>query len=211
MKTLILSKNELTDETLKKTAQLLLDSKIVAFPTETVYGLGAHMFREEAIEKIYLLKKRSKNKSLIVHLSKIEDVEKVADEIPDNFYLLAKEFFPGPLTIVLKKRRNVPLNISNDSTIAVRMPDCKYTKKLIEYVKDPIVGTSANISNEKNPICASDVMEVFFNKIDAIIDAGECQIKIPSTIVSLVDKPYRIIRTGTISKKQIEKVLKLQN
>jgi len=209
MKTQIFSKNELTDEALKKAAGLLKDSKVIAFPTETVYGIGAHVFKADAIEKIYTLKNRPKNKGLIVHLGKIEDVKKVAIDIPKEFYILAKAFFPGPLTIVLKKKSQVPSIASNDSTIAVRMPDCEYTIKLINFVGNPIVGTSANISNEASPKSADDVIKSFENRLAAIIDAGICAIKIPSTIISLLDSPFQIIREGSISKEQIAKVLNI--
>lgn len=209
METLIFSKNNLTDENLKRAALLLVDSKIAIFPTETVYGIGAHVFREDAIEKIYSLKQRPKEKGLIVHISKIEDVAKVAKDIPDEFYILAKKFFPGPLTIVLKKNKNIPSNISKDNTIAVRMPDSEIALKLIDFVQDPIVGTSANISNEKSAICIDEVMKDFFNKIDVIIDGGVSKIKIPSTIISLVEKPYRIIRKGVILENQINNVLNI--
>ena len=208
MNTLVITKKNLTDENLKKAADLLLMSKIAIFPTETVYGIGCHAFKEEAIEKIYELKQRPKDKGLIVHLGKIEDAEKVAKEIPDDYYLLANEFFPGPLSIVLKKKQGLPSNISKDSTVAVRMPNCLCTLKFINFVQDPIVGTSANISNEKNPVTADEAMKDFFNKVDILIDAGECRIKVPSTIISLVEKPYKIIRKGSISEEQIKKFLK---
>jgi len=207
MQTLIFFKKQINDEILKKAADLLNQSKIVAFPTETVYGIGAHIFKEDALEKIYKLKNRPKDKGLIVHLGKIQDVLKVACDIPDEFYLLAKYFFPGPLTLVLKKKKEISKLISNDKTIAVRMPDCKYTTRLIEYVKDPIVGTSANISDDKNPICIEDVISIFSNKIDAVIDGGECPIKKPSTILDLTITPYRILRQGSITKDELNNVL----
>lgn len=208
MNTWIISKKSLTDENLKKAASLLLESKTAIFPTETVYGIGCHVFSEEAIEKIYALKQRPKEKGLIVHLGNIEDVVKVAEDIPDDFYLLAKKFFPGPLTVVLKKKQNVPSNVSKDSTIAVRMPSSEHTLKLINLIQDPIAGSSANISNRKSPILAEETLKDFFNKVDIIIDGGQCEVKIPSTIISLVEKPYKIIRKGSISQDQIQKILK---
>lgn len=211
MDTKIFSKKDLSDQNLKNLVGFLEESKVIAFPTETVYGLGAHVFKKEAIEKIYALKKRDKNKALIVHLGKVEDVKKVAKEIPKDFYKLANIFFPGPLTIVLKKKDNISSLISSDSTIAVRMPDNYYTQKLINYLKNPIVGTSANISNSKSPINAKMVLDTFFNKIPAIIDTGICEIKIPSTIISLVENPYKILRIGSISKDQIDTALKSLN
>ena len=208
MNTKVFSKKDLCEQNLKNIAGYLSESQVIAFPTETVYGLGAHMFKEEAIKKIYALKKRDKNKALIVHLGSIEDVKRVAIEIPNDFYTLASRFFPGPLTIILKKNPEISSLISSDSTIALRMPDNYYTQKLINLLGSPIVGTSANISNQKSPVSAKMVIDAFFNKISAIIDTGECSLKIPSTIISLVDKPYKILRTGSISKDQIDKALK---
>ena len=208
MNTKVFSKKNLSEQNLKNIVDYLNESQVIAFPTETVYGLGAHMFKEEAIKKIYALKKRDKNKALIIHLGAIEDVKKVAIEIPNDFYVLANRFFPGPLTIILKKNPEISSLISSDSTIALRMPDNLYTQKIINLLGSPIVGTSANISNHKSPVSAKIVLDAFLNKIPAVIDTGECELKIPSTIISLVDKPYKILRTGSISKDQIDKVLK---
>ena len=208
MNTKVFSKKDLTYQNLKNIVDYLEDSQVVAFPTETVYGLGAHMFKEDAIKKIYALKKRDKNKALIVHLGSIEDVKRVAIEIPNDFYTLANRFFPGPLTIILKKNPEISSLISSDSTIALRMPDNLYTQKIINLLGSPIVGTSANISNQKSPVSAKMVLDAFINKIPAIVDTGECELKIPSTIISLVEKPYKILRTGSISKDQIDIALK---
>lgn len=211
MDTKIFSKKDLSDQNFKNIIDYLEASKVIAFPTETVYGLGAHIFKKRAIEKIYVLKKRDKNKALIVHLGRVEDVKKVAKEIPSDFYKLANNFFPGPLTVILKKRDNISSLISSGSTIAVRMPDNYYTQKLINLLGNPIVGTSANISNSKSPINAKMVLDAFFNKIPAIIDTGMCELKVPSTIISLVEKPYKILRYGSISKDQVDKALKSSN
>jgi L-threonylcarbamoyladenylate synthase len=208
MKTYLLEQDDLTDENLKKVAELMLNSKVVAFPTETVYGLGAHVFKDEAVKQIFVLKRRPENKPLIVHIGKIQDVEKVAIDIPIEFYILAKSFFPGPLTVILKKNPLISSYVSFDDTIAVRMPSSIPTLKLINFVNDPIVGTSANISSFKNPINAQDVKNTFLNKIDAIIDDGECLIKVPSTIIDLVNYPFKILRQGFISEDQILKALK---
>lgn len=211
MHTQIFSKKDLRDEALKKIADLLAESKVIAFPTETVYGLGAHVFKEDAIDKIYTLKNRPKDKGLIVHLGKIEDVKKVAKDIPQIFYILAKKFFPGPLTIILKKRESVLSNISIGSTLAVRMPASLYTLKLINYLGDPIVGTSANLSGAKSPISAKEVIKTFSGKIEIIMDTGICPIKIPSTIISLEHYPYKILREGKISKDEIDEALRSAN
>jgi len=208
MNTKVYSKKDLNEQNLKNIVGYLTESQVIAFPTETVYGLGAHMFNEKAIKKIYDLKKRDKNKALIVHLGSIEDVKKIAIDIPNDFYVLANRFFPGPLTIILKKNPKISSLISSDSTIALRMPDNFYTQKIINLLKTPIVGTSANISNKMSPTNTKMVLDAFINKIPAIIDTGECELKIPSTIISLVDKPYKILRIGSISKNQIDKALK---
>ncbi|MBI5346536.1 MAG: threonylcarbamoyl-AMP synthase [Chlamydiae bacterium] len=209
MKTLFYPQSSISDAVLKEIASGVQKGEIVAFPTETVYGLGASIFEEEAVKKIFTLKNRASNKGLIVHISKISDVNIVAEEIPEEFYVLAKAFFPGPLTIVLKKKKNVSSIISPDNTIAIRMPNHTTTLKLIDFVKCPIVGTSANISNESSLIDAMEVKKLFQDKIFAIIDGGISLLKLPSTILSVQGKP-QILRQGSIGKDEIQQVLKMK-
>ncbi len=132
----------------------------------------------------------------------------MAKDIPDQFYQLSDYFFPGPLTIILKKKEALPWNISSNETIAVRMPNEEHTLKIIKLLGDPIVGTSANISNQKSPTSAKETIKDFQGKVSAIIDTGDCPIGIPSTIINLVSKDLEIIREGTVSKEEIEDILK---
>lgn len=202
---------QLQEETLdlENISKALKDGEVIAFPTETVYGLGALISNEEALKKIYLLKERPERKALIVHISKIEDVKKVAKDIPKIFYLLASHFFPGPVSFILKKRNDLSPLVSSYDTVAVRMPAHGLTLKLIDFLKEPIVGTSANISNEKNPVTFKDVLSAFGGKIHAIIDGGICPIGIPSTIIDLTDG-MKILREGFITIDQINAVLNLK-
>jgi L-threonylcarbamoyladenylate synthase len=207
MNTLFLSKENISEEILKKLSIFIKEGKIIAFPTETVYGLGAHVFNEKALKKIFNLKKRPQNKSLIVHVASFEDIEKVAQDIPKEFHLLFDKFFPGPLTVVLKKKEGISSFVSKDNTVAVRMPQNDITLRLIRLVGDPIVGTSANLSSQENSIQADAVKKNFDGKISAIIDGGRCSFGLPSTVLSLVGE-IKILRNGVLEKKQIEEVLK---
>ena len=181
---------------------------VIAFPTETVYGLGSSIYNEAAINRIYELKSRPNEKALIVHMGKLQQVYMVAEDIPDAFFDLARAFLPGPLTIILKKKKEVSNLISPFNTIAVRIPSHPIALKLLKGLQFPIVGTSANISNQKNPISFIDVAKNFHEKVDCIIDGGICDIGQPSTIISLVDS-NEILRKGIISKSQIEKALNI--
>jgi L-threonylcarbamoyladenylate synthase len=199
--TLCFTKKNLDIDKIKSLFEM---GKIIAFPTETVYGIGALISKKEAIEKIYKIKNRDKNKSFIVHLRKIEDIEKVAEDIPKEFYILAKYFMPGPLTLILKKKKNFFSFLKE--TVAVRIPANGITLKILYSLKEPIIGTSANISNMADIIDPKEILKNFDKKIDAIIDGGICPIGIPSTILDLTK--MKILREGFIKKRDIERVLK---
>jgi L-threonylcarbamoyladenylate synthase len=186
--------------------ELLEKGGIIAFPTETVYGLGAFISNDEAIKKIYILKNRPLEKALTVHFGSAEQVYIVAEDIPEDFFLLSQYFLPGPLTMVLKKKSSVSRLVSAYDTVAVRIPSHPTALKFLKTLKEPIIGTSANISSQKDPISMREVSVNFHNKIECIIDGGICNVGIPSTILNLVGE-IKIIRKGTISKEHIEQVL----
>ena len=190
-----------------KIKNLFEKGDVIAFPTETVYGIGALINQEKAILKIYQLKKRDKLKALTIHSSKISDVEKVAKDIPEDFYKLSKAFMPGPLTVILKKNKNISSSISPFDTIGFRVPDHPVFYQMLRHLDLPIVGTSANLSSEEDLKSGGDVCKLFNGKIACVIDAGFSQIQIPSTVISLVGE-IKILRKGSISKEDIEKVLK---
>jgi len=176
--------------------------EVIAFPTETVYGIGTII---EEKEKLYLLKKRDFSKALTLHISRLGDVEKFSDEIPKEFYILADYFFPGPLTIIIKKKKN--LFINERDSVAIRMPAHGITLDILNSLKNPILATSANMSNNPDLIDAKEVYDLFKDRIRAVIDGGICPIGTSSTVISLIGN-IKILRDGFISKEQIENVLK---
>jgi L-threonylcarbamoyladenylate synthase len=200
----------LTADQIDQAAALMRDGELVAFPTETVYGLGAGIFRELAIQKIFRAKGRPSDNPLIAHIAHLEDVEKIAIDIPPSFYLLAEAFFPGPLTVVLKRHPDVPSCVSGGlETIAVRMPSHLLARALIEQVGEPIVAPSANLSGKPSSTNAQHVLHDFAGKIAAVLDGGECPIGIESTVISLYDQPV-LLRPGAITRLQLEEVLQLK-
>jgi L-threonylcarbamoyladenylate synthase len=197
----------------EKCADFIRKGEVVAFPTETVYGLGANMYDEEAVLKIFELKKRQKSKSLVIMMSDILQIDAIAQNIPDVFYKLAKKYMPGSITVILQKNKNLKKNISNlisnDDTIGVRIPSNVEALRLIEEVGSPIVATSANISGEKDPKKAEDVKNSFKDEDVVMLDGGECELGVPSTVVSLVDQEdVKILREGAISQKEIFEFLR---
>ncbi len=189
--------------------ELLKQGEVVAFPTETVYGLGACIFYEEAVQKIFSIKKRPSDNPLIAHIGSLSDVAKLAIDIPDAFYTLSSAFWPGPLTIVLKKHPAVPALVSaGHPTMAIRMPDHPLALRLIQAVGEPLVAPSANLSGRPSPTQASDVKEDLAGRLPLVLDGGECSIGIESTVVSLIDPIPTLLRPGSISQAQLESVLK---
>jgi L-threonylcarbamoyladenylate synthase len=200
-----------TDEhSLEMASGLLKRGKLIAFPTETVYGLGAAIFNPLAIADIFRVKNRPQDNPLIAHIRSIDQMRLIAVDIPEIAFLLAARFFPGPLTIVLKKADSVPSIVSNGGgTIALRMPSHPVAKRLIELTGEPIVAPSANLSGSPSSTCAQHVLSDFEGKIAGVIDGGSTEIGIESTVISLID-PDRpmILRPGAITEEQIEAVLK---
>lgn len=186
----------------------LKNGKVVGLPTETVYGLGAGIYFESAINEIYQLKKRPKSNPLIVHVSSIEMIRELTLEIPESIEILIKKFTPGPISFLLKKNpAKVPNYItSNSDYVVVRIPNHPIFFKLIEQFKMPIAAPSANPYQMISPTSALHVNKYFENKIK-IFDGGTCKNGIESTIISPLDGEVVILRKGAISKLQIEKVL----
>jgi L-threonylcarbamoyladenylate synthase len=187
----------------------LKKGEVVAFPTETVYGLGALYDAPEAVNKIFSLKKRPSDNPLIVHLADISQIEKVAIAIPEEFYRLAESFFPGPLTVVLQKHVSVPANVSAHlDTVAVRVPSHPLAKKLIAVAGKPLVAPSANLSGKPSPTLAEHVREDFGDQV-TILDGGPCKLGIESTVISLLNpKAPLLLRPGVIAKEELENRLK---
>ena len=187
---------------------LIAKSEVFAFPTETVYGLGVSWQDEKAIEKLYALKKRVRDKPMTIHISNLDQIDQIAIDIPDEFYLLAEAFFPGPLTIILKKHSGVSDLISSDNTIGIRMPSHDFCLKIIDCAGGAIVGTSANMSGEKNLTTAQEVYQHFYGQIGVIYDGKTARLQRASTVLSLEKNIPTILRKGVVSASQIEKVIK---
>ena len=194
---------------IKKAKYLLNKNHCVAIPTETVYGLAANAYSSKATLRIFKLKKRPKTNPLIVHYSKMQDLERDC-EINNNFKKLYSKFCPGPLTFVLKLKRKskISRNVTNGKrTLAVRFPKNLITKNLLSSLDYPLAAPSANIYTQLSPISKKDVKEEFGKKIKFILDGGSSEIGLESTIISLVNNP-KILRLGSIDVKKISKVLK---
>lgn len=193
-------------EAYEKAGEFLRNGELVAFPTETVYGLGGNALDEYAAKKIYEAKGRPSDNPLIVHIADREEVFKLARDINDSAKKLMEKFWPGPLTLVFKKTEAVPLGTTGGlETVAVRMPSSKEALDLIKEAKVPIAAPSANTSGRPSPTKASHVVEDLNGKIAMIIDGGSVGIGIESTIVDVSGETPMILRPGFITKEMIEK------
>ncbi len=207
MQTRIININK---NSIQEAIEILKNSGIVAFPTETVYGLGCDFSDTAALKKIFEVKGRSFSKPLAAHISKLEEVEMLADDIPNIFFELAEKFLPGPLSIVLKKKEGVSgIMTAGMNTVAIRFPSDNTAHQLISQYGKPLAATSANISGRNGFISAKDILSEFDNKIPIIIDGGVTKYKIESTVISLVGEPL-LLREGAISVSKIEEVLKIK-
>ena len=188
--------------------EILRAGGLVAFPTETVYGLGADALDEEASAKIYAAKGRPSDNPLIVHIADMEAVYKLASEVPDTAVRLAEQFWPGPLTMILKKSDIVPDSITGGlGTVAIRMPSHKVAAQLIKRSGVYIAAPSANTSGKPSPTLASHVIKDLSGKIDMIIADDTVDIGVESTIIDLSEDIPTILRPGYITKEMFERVI----
>ncbi len=208
------SRTELEDgmpealQSLKEAAKLLKSGELVAFPTETVYGLGADGLNADAANKIYAAKGRPSDNPLILHIANPEQLYPLVKEVPKKALLLAKRFWPGPLTMIFHKSERVPLSTTGGlDTVAVRMPDDVIAQKLIIESGTAIAAPSANTSGRPSPTRAEHVYEDMSGKIPAILDGGAVGIGLESTIVDLTVDPPRVLRPGAITAKMLCEVL----
>lgn len=201
-------RNDIDLEKLKEPAELIKKGGIVIFPTETVYGIGTNGFNEESIRRIYEIKKRDFNKPISLLVSNIEMVKMVVENITDLERTLMEQFWPGPFTIILKKKKIVPdILTARGDTVGVRMPSGTIAKQLIEYAGVPIATPSANISGNPSGINIDDIKNDFEGKVDCIIDGGISELGVASTIVKVIDGVPHVLREGTITKEQIQEVV----
>jgi|LFRM01.1.fsa_nt_gb L-threonylcarbamoyladenylate synthase len=187
-------------ELLQAPASALRRGEIVAFPTETVYGLGANALIEAAVQQIFLLKGRPQDNPLIVHLADKTKIEQLAKNIPQEFYQLYEAFCPGPLTFILEKTDLLPEIVSAGlSTVAIRFPDQRVSQELLRLADVPVVAPSANISGRPSATRASHVLDDFEDKIPFIVDDGATELGVESTVLDLCSQVPRILRPGVIT------------
>ena len=186
--------------------EILLSGGLVAFPTDTVYGVGALAFHEKAIESIYVAKDRPMERAIPVLIGDNDDLIKVAQEIPIFAMRLIDRFWPGPLTVLVPKKPTLPEAISATSTVGVRVPDHDIARALLRLA-GPLAVTSANISGQLSPTTARQVREQLGGRIAMIIDGGETPGGIPSTLVDCTGEEIQILREGPISKEELLRVV----
>lgn len=202
------SNNEINLVALKKAANILKQGGLVAFPTETVYGLGANAFCEESVKKIFFAKGRPSDNPLIVHISDLSQVDMLAKNISKQAKVIINKFWPGPLTLVLKKSDLVlPVVSGSLDTVAVRFSSNDIAKKLIDLAGVPIAAPSANISGSPSPTLASHVFKDLKNKVDFILDGGLVKFGIESTVLDVSSDCVTILRPGSITKNMLEEVV----
>lgn len=195
-----------TPEEITRAASLLHDGELVAFPTETVYGLGADARREDSVRAVFAAKGRPADNPLIVHISEIEQIYDIASEVPDLALRLAEAFWPGPLTMVLPKRDCIPMVTSGGlDTVGIRMPKHPVARALIRESGCPIAAPSANRSGKPSPTTARHVMDDMDGRIAAVLDGGLCEVGVESTVICFDDpQTIHILRPGLISKEDLE-------
>lgn len=186
---------------------LLHDGEIIAFPTDTVYGLGTNAFHSPGIIKLFEAKGRDSNKAIAVLIGSIDQMALLTDDLNANARKLIERFWPGGLTIVVPKRKDIPELLSAGTSIGIRMPDHPIALELLQKF-GPIATTSANLSGGNNPQNAKNVRDQLNNRVPLILDGGECPGGIPSTVVDCTTEDIRILRQGAITQQDIENALK---
>jgi len=196
------------EQALREAGEVLRRGGLVAFPTETVYGLGGDALNPKSARKIYAAKGRPSDNPLIVHIARMEDLVAVVRQVPREAALLARAFWPGPLTMILPRAERVPHETTGGlETVAVRMPSHPVARRLIAWGGGYVAAPSANISGRPSPTSAKYVIEDMDGRIDVIIDGGEGDIGLESTIVDLTVSPPQILRPGYITQDMLEAVL----
>lgn len=210
MKTIISKVNKENPErkVIEQAGDILRAGGLVAFPTETVYGLGADALNERAAEKIYAAKGRPSDNPLIVHITNMGALGKIVSDIPKAAYIIAEKYWPGPLTMIFNKSEIVPYGTTGGlDTVAVRMPSDRVAREVIDAGGGYIAAPSANTSGRPSPTAAEHVKEDLDGKIDMIVDGGAVEIGVESTILDLTVTPPMILRPGAVTKEMFEELL----
>ena len=204
MKTEVISTN--SPNAIANALEVLLSGGLVAFPTDTVYGVGALVFDEKTVESIYAAKERPVEKAIPVLIGDAVDLNQVADEIPMPAARLIARFWPGPLTVLVPKKSSLPTVVSATSTVGVRVPDHELARSLLRLA-GPMAVTSANISSQRSPTTAEEVLTQLGSRIAMILDGGRTPGGVPSTLVDCTGDEIQILREGPISKETLLKAI----
>lgn len=203
-----IDENNIDEKLLERAGNIIKQGGLVAFPTETVYGLGGDALNPESARKIYAAKGRPSDNPLIIHIARLEDILFIVSEFSEDAKQIAEAFWPGPLTMILPKSEKVPYETTGGlNTVAVRMPSHKTARQLILYSGGYIAAPSANLSGKPSPTQAKYVKEDMEGRVEVIIDGGEVGIGLESTIVDLTVSPPQILRPGFITQEMLSQVL----
>ncbi|GAB4546514.1 MAG: hypothetical protein Kow0063_40950 [Anaerolineae bacterium] len=195
-------------ETLRRARRLLRSGQVVAFPTDTVYGVGAYAFQAEAVAALYAAKNRPATKAIPILVAQIEDMARLARQVPVIAWELAERFWPGGLSLVLRRAEHIPpIVTAGGDTLAIRCPDHPLPLALMNAVGAPLAATSANLSGQPSPTTARQVVEQLAGRVPLIIDGGECPGGIPSSVVDLTVSPPRLLRAGAIPIEDLQDLL----
>ena len=205
MNTLLLGTD---NKDLARASDILRSGGLVAIPTETVYGLGANAFDKNACTNIFAAKGRPADNPLIVHISHRSQLKDIVTEVNENAQKLMDTFWPGPLTIVMKKSDNIPSEVSAGlDTVAVRMPSHKVAQTLLDMCGLPVAAPSANTSGKPSPTTAKHVFDDMNGRIDAIVDGGSCEVGLESTVIDVTEDIPKLLRPGGVTYEQLCEVL----
>jgi len=196
MKTIVIKGDKPTKKLIEKAVDILKNGGLIVYPTETCYGIGCDALNENAVEKVYRVKKREKKKPLSIIVSSLEMMRKYG-KITKEVEYLVKKFMPGPLTIVVEKKRTIP-DILNPKEIAFRISSHPIAQQLVKELDKPITATSANISGSKPIYSSEEIVKIFNGKVDMIIDSGNLPLIQPSTIIRVKKSKIELIREGAI-------------
>ena len=184
---------------LETASAAILDGNLIALPTETFYALSADLYNLRAVERIFQIKGRPDWKALLVLIDSVDQAEVISDNIPPVFYEIAARYWPGPLTLILPAAKRVPLKVTGGTgTVGMRIPNQPFTRSVIDRVRLPIIGTSANLSGHPSCSTAEDVLSQLGGKIELVVDAGDSPGTAASTVLDLTSKPARVVREGAI-------------
>ncbi len=206
MKTLYLNADD--EGAISQASEILKNGGLVAIPTETVYGLAANALDGEAVSRIFIAKGRPQDNPLIVHIAEIAEMEKLVERVDERAYNLAERFWPGPLTVIMKKSPLIPKEVSAGlETVAIRMPSHPVAREIIKKSGLPLAAPSANASGKPSPTTAQHVIDDLEGKIDAIVDGGECTVGVESTVITLETDPPTLLRPGGVTPRELKEVL----